>query len=69
MALTQKAIDDYLASPYHCPYCNSENIEGGDLDWDEPLGQSVSCSKCGKSWTDILKVVGIIESLGQTVLK
>ena len=61
MALTKKAIRKYLANPNHCPYCGSQNIESGKMDWNDPLAQAVSCPDCNKSWQDILKVVGVVE--------
>jgi len=61
MALTQQAIDEYVANPHHCPYCGSQNIDGGKMDWSSPLAQQVSCPNCNKSWQDVLKVVDIVE--------
>ena len=60
--LTKKQIKEYFKSPYHCPYCNSEDIEGGDIDFDDPITQRVNCPKCGKSWKDTLKVADILEN-------
>ena len=61
MALTAQQIADYIKSPYHCPYCLSDDIEGGDMDWDG-LTQEVSCKQCQQSWRDELSVTGIIEN-------
>ena len=52
----QKA--DYLQSPYHCPYCNSDRIVALEFD-TESFTQPVECADCGKQWTDIYTLTDI----------
>lgn len=56
--LTQEAISKYLKSPYHCPFCESDNITA--LEWEpEQSGQIVECNACGKRWWDVYQLVTI----------
>jgi len=44
-----------------CPYCGSENIEGGDREFEEGFSlQEVLCLTCSRSWTDQYTLTGII---------
>jgi transcription elongation factor Elf1 len=52
----QKA--DYLQSPYHCPYCNSKDIEAQPFD-AEMSRQPVVCLACGEQWTDIYTLTDV----------
>jgi predicted Zn-ribbon and HTH transcriptional regulator len=33
--MNKKQIKDYIADPTHCPFCNSEDIEAGDYDFED----------------------------------
>jgi predicted Zn-ribbon and HTH transcriptional regulator len=33
--MNKKQIKDYIADPNHCPFCNSEDIEAGDYDFED----------------------------------
>lgn len=56
--LTKKAIKEYIWSPNHCPYCNSENITADSF---EPEGkyQLIQCNDCEKKWIEIFELVTI----------
>jgi len=54
----QKAA--YVKSPYHCPYCNSENIRARDFEtYHDTFTQKVECPDCGKQWTEIYTLTGV----------
>jgi transcription elongation factor Elf1 len=59
--LTAKQKTAYIKSPLHCPYCNSQDITSGEVDWDEPVGITVTCEHCGKRWLELREVTGIEE--------
>ena len=43
-----------------CPYCGSEEIEGGSIEIDEGRAvQSITCLNCDKFWDDIYSLSGI----------
>jgi transcription elongation factor Elf1 len=52
----------YLAASHKCPYCFSEDIEGGfvEIDADQAF-QKISCLFCNKEWRDIYSLVDIEE--------
>lgn len=56
--LTKKAIEKYVNSPYHCPYCGSENITS---EFFEPEGnyQTVQCDDCKEKWDEVFELVTI----------
>ncbi len=65
MSLSAEAIIEYNESPYHCPYCGSEDIDAGEWDWDnEHTCQEVRCRKCEQVWCDVYQFVGIEEKGG-----
>jgi transposase-like protein len=47
----EKQEADYLKSPYHCPYCNSDRICALEFE-TQTLTQTVECPDCGRQWTD-----------------
>lgn len=51
-----------------CPFCNSENIEGGPVDIDMNFAtQQMGCA-CGKTWRDIYRLIDIEgEALQSTI--
>ena len=43
----------------HCPYCNSENIEGQHVEiTDSGAEQEICCLDCDKEWFDFYKLAG-----------
>ena len=60
--LNDKAKNNYLKFPYHCPYCDGDDITSGLMhDNTGFVEQNVVCNECGKRWKDIHGVVDIIE--------
>jgi len=52
--LTEEEKNRYLLSPYICPYCGSGELSLGKVTADiNRVGQSISCGKCKKRWTNI----------------
>lgn len=42
------------------PKCDSTDLEGGSIEIDGPIAvQSITCNKCGSSWSDIYKLHGV----------
>lgn len=47
-----------------CPHCGSKNIEATDsldVDGDGAI-QPVTCHRCRRSWTDVYKLIGVLEA-------
>jgi transcription elongation factor Elf1 len=60
--LTEEQKKKYLASPYLCPYCGSEEISLGKVSADvNRTLQSISCRQCKKRWTSIHELSRIEE--------
>ena len=59
--LTAEQIAAYIADPYHCPYCGSDNIEGEVALFDDAITQDISCLSCGRRWRDVLKPAEVQE--------
>ena len=61
--LTKAQKQAYLKASHKCPYCGSDNIEGGEHDYSgDMVFQDVVCRDCEKSWTDEYTLTGITES-------
>lgn len=61
--LTQAAKRNYIDSPRHCPYCESNNLSFGSFEAEETVATSqVSCQDCGRSWTDVYRLKDIYEN-------
>ena len=60
--LTEEQKTKYLASPYLCPYCGSDDLSLGKVtnDVNRTL-QSISCRQCKKRWTSIYELARIEE--------
>ena len=55
-----KYLKEYMHSDHLCPWCKSENIEGGSVERDScGATQPVHCPDCGKDWYDDLALTGI----------
>jgi transcription elongation factor Elf1 len=62
MALTAKQRAMYLSNPYHCPYCGTEQIEGGNIDIDNcQAWQEIHCLECSKEWIDVYSLTDVEE--------
>jgi transposase-like protein len=59
--LTEKMRKEYVEyDGYNCPYCGSEYIEGGEIDYEgNHHFQNIKCSSCKKEWTDIYTLTSI----------
>jgi transcription elongation factor Elf1 len=56
--MDEKEKADYVKSPYHCPYCNSDRIVALEFS-TESFTQTVECEHCGKQWTDIYTITDV----------
>jgi hypothetical protein len=60
--LTGEQKTKYLASPYLCPYCGSDQLSLGKVTADvNRTLQSISCRQCKKRWTSIHELTCIEE--------
>jgi hypothetical protein len=60
--LTQDAVEHYVRTTDHCPFCQSENIQAGAEDRPDgttTLTQDVECLDCGREWREVYRVVAI----------
>jgi transcriptional regulator NrdR family protein len=58
--MTDKQKQEYVNSPDHCPYCNSEDITVSDYDFEgSQVWSKVSCLNCKKEWKDIYTLTTI----------
>lgn len=56
MNTNQQHIDNGATQ---CPYCNSYNIEGQEINIDSGSAwQDVSCNECGQEWQDTYTLTG-----------
>ena len=59
------AKESYLESGgYHCPFCDSQNIDSGPIHSDgENFVADVKCLEkhCGKTWRDIYRISDVEE--------
>lgn len=49
----------YLKNPNICPYCNSSQLEAGELSFDDVINHETSCLDCGETWIDYLSVTDV----------
>jgi len=49
----------YLMSPNTCPYCNSNQLEAGEINYDDILNHITECLDCGEPWQDFLTVTDV----------
>ena len=57
--LTEDKVQKYLnADGSRCPFCGSDNIEGGEFEFDG-VWREVFCLDCHEYWKDIYQLVGI----------
>ena len=62
MKLTEEQKKAYLKDSSKCPFCQSEQIEGGPVEIDgDTAWQKVSCLDCDKQWADIYRLADVEE--------
>jgi transcription elongation factor Elf1 len=60
--LTEEKKHKYLASPYLCPYCGSDELTLGKATADVNRAvQNISCRQCKKRWTNFYALAHIEE--------
>ena len=60
--MTPEQKKKYLESPFHCPFCGSENIHADRFECsDGGAYQPVLCSSCHKKWNDIYTLTDVEE--------
>lgn len=60
--LREEQKNKYLASPYLCPYCGSDELSLGKVTADvHRTMQDISCRQCKKRWTNIYVLVQVEE--------
>ena len=59
--LNEQREKDYMArGGLYCPFCNSDNIDGGHFQADNlEAWRTVVCGDCGEEWTELFDLVGI----------
>lgn len=51
--------EEYVAADgVKCPFCGSEEIEGGPVEIDCGANQEVTCLKCERRWFDSYELTG-----------
>ncbi len=52
-----------------CPFCGSQDIEGGSMDFEAgEIAQRISCHECDERWTDVYKLAAVADAdSGETV--
>ena len=55
MKLTQEQIDNYVANPFHCPFCDSDRIAAEDFN-SETNSMDISCHKCDNQWKEVFEL-------------
>lgn len=55
MSTLETSMDAYLKRPYHCPFCQSQNItsDGMSIVEDNCASSTVSCLDCDNEWRDV----------------
>ena len=62
--LTKEQKKKYLKNSGKCPFCQSNNIEGGEVEIDGKLvWQVIDCLDCKKSWVDYYKLFDVEEKV------
>ena len=60
-----RLTEKYLKNPDLCPYCNSNNITGGETNWSGIFSwRNVLCKSCNKQWQEesaITKIISIFD--------
>lgn len=49
-----KTNDEYIKNHYHCPVCNSDQIEGAEINIEGIFAeQEITCVDCNSAWLDV----------------
>ena len=61
--LTRRQAAAYVKDGWaHCPYCKSENIEGGSVDIEgNEAFQEVTCNDCESVWQDVFTLTDALD--------
>jgi formate dehydrogenase maturation protein FdhE len=55
-----KNLKEYLKYPDKCPFCDSENTTGGDIDFSGiNAWRNIKCNSCLKEWTEEFTITNI----------
>ena len=58
-----KNLKEYLKDPDKCPFCDSENITGGDTDFScINAWRNIKCNSCLKEWIEEFTITNIEEA-------
>lgn len=61
--LTEEQKTAYLKNYGHCPFCRSDEIEGGFVEIDgNTAWQKVTCMECGRQWNDLYHLNDVEEA-------
>lgn len=44
----------------YCPYCGSDDIEAGQIQFDDDLNANVTCLTCWRTWKEFYKVSDVV---------
>ena len=55
MKLTKEQTDNYVADPFHCPHCGSDEIVAEDFD-TEIYEINVRCVSCKFIWREVFEL-------------
>ena len=59
--LTDKQKRGYIASQgVRCPYCESYDIDAGQMEFEGGVFQDVKCNSCGETWSDEYKLIDVL---------
>ena len=54
-----KTNEEYVQSSSQCPFCDSRDIEGQEVNIDgNSAWQEIYCLSCEKEWVDTYRLVG-----------
>lgn len=61
MEITREQKKNYIADPWICPFCGSQNIEADMAPVVElnQTSQKICCDDCGAAWTDIYTMTDV----------
>ena len=53
-------VTEYLKSPDECPFCNSEDISAGEVDFSYiNVWRTVLCENCRKKWQEEFTITNV----------